>query len=100
MKRYTSEKVDSLLNKMDEELPVLKAIKRQKKLEEEWKKISDTTLKRLDIKASIDSEGVLRLLCPSTVSLDYVKRQRPLIEERLANFMEEWEISHIHIILA
>lgn len=99
MKRYTSERVDALLKKMDDELPVLKAIKRQKVLEEAWASIPDKTLRQLEIKATIDSEGVLTLLCTSAVALNYVKRQRRLIEKLLSDFMNEWEITQIRMTL-
>lgn len=99
MKRYTSERVGALLNKMDDELPILKAIKRQKALEDAWQCISDKALKQLDIKATIDSEGVLTLKCTSSVSLNYVKRQQKLIEKVLSEFMREWEISQIRFTL-
>ncbi|SPY34668.1 Uncharacterised protein [Porphyromonas cangingivalis] len=99
MKRYTSERVDALLNKMDDELPVLKAIKRQKALEEAWTKIPDKTLRQLEIKATIDSDGVLILMCTSAVALDYVKRQRRFIEKFLFDFMLEWGLSQIRMTL-
>lgn len=99
MKRYTSERVDALLKKMDDELPVLKAIKRQKALEEMWANIPDKTLRQLEIKATIEENGVLTLMCTSAVSLNYVKRQSKLIEKFLSEFMNEWEISQIRMTL-
>ena len=99
MKRYTSERVDALLKKMDDELPVLKAIKRQKALEEVWTNIPDKTLRQLEIKATISSDGILTLMCTSAVSLNYLKRQRRLIEKVLSEFMVEWDIAQIRMTL-
>ena len=99
MKRYTSERVDALLKKMDDELPVLKAIKRQKALEEVWANIPDKTLRQLEIKATISSDGILTLMCTSAVSLNYLKRQRRLIEKVLSEFMVEWDIAQIRMTL-
>ncbi len=100
MKKYTSERVDTLLKKMGDEVPVLKVLKRHRAITDRWQAIPDEKLRRIDIKVSIDEDGVLTLLCPSSVLLNYVRSQRPLIEAHLQEFMEEGMMTELRISLS
>lgn len=100
MRRYTSERIDSLLDKMDSELPILKAIKRQKALEALWESIPDKTLRQVDISATIDgSDNSITLVCQSVTVLNYVKRQIKVIETHLAEYMQTWGLSDLKVMI-
>ncbi len=100
MKKYTSERVDALLKKMGDEVPVLKVLKHHRAITDRWRVIPDEKLRRIDIKVSIDEDGVLTLLCPSSVLLNYVRSQRLLIEAHLQEVMAEGMITELRISLS
>ncbi|MDN4753004.1 DciA family protein [Porphyromonadaceae bacterium W3.11] len=99
MRKYTSDHIGKLLGEKRDELDLLSMIKKHQALKMTWDKIPDPRLKKIDIEFMITNEGTLTIQCPSSVLLNYVRRQRSMITNHLSSFMREYEIKNLEIVL-
>lgn len=93
MRTYKTERVGKLLNDKKKDLGVMKLLEQHRKLNEILQTIPDETLKRVDFDAIITNDGTLIFECSSSVTLNYLRRQRNLIERHLEEFISEEEIA-------
>lgn len=99
MRKYTSDHISKLLDEKRDELELLSLIKKHQVLKSAWDKIPDPRLKRVNIELMITNEGTLIIQCPSSVLLNYVRRQRSMIISHLSSFMREYKIKSLEIVL-
>lgn len=99
MRRYTSDHISIILKEKCDELELYNMAKMHQQLKEQWKHIPDPRLRTIAIDFFITKERKLIIECPSSVLLNYVRRQSPLISNHLATFVSEFEITSIEITL-
>lgn len=97
MRYYTTDIIGKLLEEKREELSLLRQINVYKALNVSWDKIPDPILHKLSINHCITMNGVLQIICPSSVALSYVRQRRSLIEQSLEEFIVKNNISSIEI---
>lgn len=99
MRKYTSEHIGKILKKKSKEMELLVLVGKYQKLKEIWAKIPDPTLQKLEPEFLITKEGKLIIQCPSSVQLNYLRRQGTLIQRHLEVFMAEEAITSLEIAL-
>lgn len=97
MRKYYTESVGSLLKKMKEDLQVVELYQAQEELKALWCALPDATLQKLNVSFEMGEEGNLKIVAPSTVALNYIRRQRSLILRSFANYMTEHHIAELII---
>lgn len=100
MKRSEPESVSELLKDLLEENSILRLAEVHEELHELWKAIPDPTFARLSVEVRLSTDGVLEVVCPSSVALNYVRLSRPLLESHLSHFISKHGIKKLIISLA
>lgn len=100
MRIYKPEKVSEILSEMKESSGLLQILEAHKQLKKVWQKIPDPTLKGLDLVVSLDTNGILLIECPSSVTLYYVRSRQGMIESFLHEQMQEFPIRQVNITLS
>ncbi len=95
MKRTEPEKVSRLLKGLIKDNDLLKLAEAHEELGRLWETIPDTTFANLSLELKLSTDGVLEILCPSSVALNYVRLRRPLLERHLSGFMQKHGISRL-----
>ena len=95
MKRTEPEKVSSLLKDLIKENDLLKLAEAHEELGRLWETIPDDTFSKLSLELKLSTDGILEVLCPSGVALNYVRLRRPLLESHLSGFMLKHGISRL-----
>ena len=100
MKRTDPQSAGDILREMMAEDDFLKLVREHDELRKLWETLPDPTFSRLSVEIQLSTDGLLVVICPSAVALNYVRLRRSMIEQHLAAFMTEYRIETLQIRLA
>ena len=95
MKRTEPEHVSDLLRDLVEQNDFFKLAGAHNELIELWDSFPDPTFARLSLEMQLSTDGKLTVLCPSSVSLNYLRLRRKEIENHLSSFMKKHDIKEL-----
>lgn len=95
MRKYTTDHISKLMHQYCEETDLFQLMQTLQELSQLWSSLPDPALRKLQLEATLTTDGVLSFQCPSSVILSYCRRQQQLIEQHLGPFMEQHQITRI-----
>lgn len=99
MRKYYTESVSSLLQKMKEEMKIVEMMDAREELRKIWSTLPDAALQRISVTFRLGRDERLEIVATSTVAYNYLRRQRPMIESGLEEFMTAHSIRELVITL-
>lgn len=99
MKIYKTESVGKIIEDLKRDNPLLKNIDINNALREVWKTIPDATLQRIDVIKKITDDNKIQIICPSSVTLNYLRQKKNFIKSSLSEFIQAYDIKEIEFIL-
>ena len=97
MKKYTSDRIDTVFDDLSDDLWVFKVIKRRKELDDLWQGYDDQKMKRLKVNLDIDRSDHLIFSCRSSAALNYVRSRKASLTDHFESFIKSWHIKGVII---
>ena len=100
MRFYKAKSISDILKGYKEEKNgLLASLAQQKELYRIWDQIEDTRLRKIQVTFKTQNGESIRIICPSPMTLSYIRQRRQLIDQAFGSYMTKYAIKRLEISL-
>lgn len=100
MRFYKTKSISDILKGFKEEGGgLLSSLAQQRELHEIWDQIEDYRLKKIEVTFMIQKGESIRIICPSSMTFNYIRQRRQLVEQCFNPYLSKQALNRIEITL-